>query len=139
MIRSWTALDANGIQGVKSCQGFKAARLPLDAVLDWLDHPGDLVAGTPFQSDCWLRARYESLVAERGVEPLPVAVRSADNHTPAMLLPLLCRRRYGVSVLEFADLGLTDYNAPLLGSAAPKDRAAALAMLGAVRAALPRI
>jgi len=39
----------------------------------------------------------------------------------AALLPLIRRRSKNISIVEFADLDLTDYNAPILGPAAPRD------------------
>src|SRR5262249_35112734 len=40
-------------------------------------------------------------------------------------LPLVRRLHNGIRLIEFADLDLTDYNAPLLGPAAPRDAATA--------------
>ena len=45
----------------------------------------------------------------------------------------------GIRIIEFADLDLTDYNAPLLGPAAPRDARAARAMWRDLLAALRRM
>jgi CelD/BcsL family acetyltransferase involved in cellulose biosynthesis len=42
-----------------------------------------------------------------------------------VLLPLIRRRQNNIVIVEFADLDLTDYNAPFLGAAAPRDARAA--------------
>jgi CelD/BcsL family acetyltransferase involved in cellulose biosynthesis len=55
------------------------------------------------------------------------------------LLPLVRRTRRGVRIIEFADLDLTDYNAPLLGPAAPRDAAGAQAMWQDLLVALTRM
>jgi CelD/BcsL family acetyltransferase involved in cellulose biosynthesis len=69
---------------------------------------------TPFQTRAWLRPVYEVLAPELGASTLFVLVRDAASGDPAMLLPLCVRRRLGVAVVEFADFGVCDYNAPLL-------------------------
>ncbi|WP_249144610.1 GNAT family N-acetyltransferase [Bradyrhizobium lablabi] len=52
------------------------------------------------------------------------------------MLPLIRRRQGGIRVIEFADLELTDYNAPLLGPAAPRDAVAARRLWRELRRAL---
>ncbi len=82
---------------------------------------------TPFQTRSWLRPVYEVLAPALGASPLFVLVRDAASGDPAMLLPLCVRRRLGVAVVEFADFGVCDYNAPLLSrtfAPAPREWAA---------------
>ncbi len=43
----------------------------------------------------------------------------------AALLPLIRHRQSSLRIVEFADLNLTDFNAPLLGPAAPRDEVTA--------------
>ena len=57
----------------------------------------------------------------------------------AALLPLIRRRQNSIRIVEFADLDLTDYNAPLLGPAAPRDAKAARAMWRDLLTALRRL
>ena len=73
-------------------------------------------APTPFQTRAWLRPVYELLAPALKASPLFVLVRDAASGDPAMLLPLCVRRRLGVGVVEFADFGVCDYNAPLLSA-----------------------
>ena len=56
-----------------------------------------------------------------------------------MLLPLIRRIHNRIRIVEPADLDLTDYNAPLLGPAAPRDAQAARAMWRDLRGALRRL
>ena len=108
-----------------------------------------LAAPTPFQGRRWLHAWYATLgraVAGTvaGGTPLPVLAReAAAPGRGALLLPLVLRvdDATGRRVVEFADRGVTDYNAPLLGPGSPdggddaprRDRE----LWRAVRAALP--
>lgn len=93
--------------------------------------------GTLFQGIGWLGSWYDELSSYQGVTPLPVTVRDPASGEVALRLPLVLRRDGDLSVIEFADLGLTDYNGPLLGPAAPSDRAGAVRALRAVRRVLP--
>ena len=62
------------------------------------------------------------------VEPLIAVVSEKATGEQAALLPLIRRVQKGVRIVEFADLELTDYNAPMLGSAAPRTATAARAL-----------
>ncbi len=55
-----------------------------------------------------------------------------------MLLPLVRRRERGLTLIEPADLSVSDYSYPLLGPAAPATRAEAEAALAAATHCLPR-
>ena len=55
------------------------------------------------------------------------------------MLPLIRRRHNNIRIVEFADLDLTDYNAPLLGTAAPRDARAARALWRDLLTALRRM
>ena len=71
-------------------------------------------AATPFQTMAWARKLYGMLAPRMGARPVIALVRDRPGGTPLMLLPLCARRIYGFRVLEFADLGVSDYNAPIL-------------------------
>jgi CelD/BcsL family acetyltransferase involved in cellulose biosynthesis len=101
----------------------------------WGDH-GD---ATPFQDWQWLEAWYGAFSNVYHIEPLIAIVSSAATGEQAMLLPLIRRLHNGMRIVEPADLDLTDYNAPLLGPAAPRDAKAARAMWQDLRAALRRL
>jgi CelD/BcsL family acetyltransferase involved in cellulose biosynthesis len=94
---------------------------------------------TPFQDGRWLGAWYQAFGGCDGVEPLIAIVTEAATSEQVMLLPLVRRQHSGVRLIEFADLDLTDYNAPLLGPAAPRDAASAQALWRDLVKALQRL
>jgi CelD/BcsL family acetyltransferase involved in cellulose biosynthesis len=100
---------------------------------------GDSGDATPFQDWPWLEAWYGAFATIDSIEPLIAIISSAATGQPAALLPLIRRRHKGIRIVEPADLDLTDYNAPLLGPAAPRDAKAARAMWQDLRAALRRL
>lgn len=69
---------------------------------------------TPFQTRAWLLPFYKILAPRLNAKPFFVTLRDTTTRRPAMLLPLCMRRRCGVDLIEFADLGVSDYNAPLI-------------------------
>ena len=69
---------------------------------------------TPFQTRSWLGPFYRELAPRLNTKPLFVVVREKRTGAPAMLLPLCARKYWGVTVIQFADLGVSDYNAPIL-------------------------
>ena len=101
----------------------------------WSDPDG----ATPFQNWRWLEAWYGAFAAVEHVEPLIAIVSHAATGEQAMLLPLIRRTHKGIRIVEPADLDLTDYNAPLLGPAAPRDAKSARAMWKDLRRALGRL
>jgi CelD/BcsL family acetyltransferase involved in cellulose biosynthesis len=81
----------------------------------------DISPSTPFQHPQWLDAWYRAFAGVDHVEPLIAIVTNAATGEQALLLPLIRRVQDGIRIVEFADLNLTDYNAPVLGVAAPRD------------------
>ncbi|MDB5460809.1 MAG: hypothetical protein JWO72_2550 [Caulobacteraceae bacterium] len=71
-----------------------------------------------FQHPLWLDAFYRNLVPAGDAEPLVVVARRRSDRRLAMVLPLLRRRRHGLRVVEFADLGVTDYASAVCDDAA---------------------
>ncbi len=99
---------------------------------------GNPADATPFQNWQWLEAWYGAFASVEHVEPLIAIVSNAATGEQAVLLPLIRRTHKGIRIVEPADLDLTDYNAPLLGPAAPRDARAARAMWKELRDALRR-
>lgn len=94
--------------------------------------------GTPFQSDVWLAAWHRAFAPDSGgVEPVIAIARDQSSGQLAMILSLTSFRRDGRTIIAAADAGVTDYNAPILGPAAPADRADARLLWTAIRRALP--
>ncbi|MBR0755530.1 GNAT family N-acetyltransferase [Bradyrhizobium jicamae] len=91
---------------------------------------------TAFQHPQWYTSWYRAFAAAEGVTPLIAVITDAATGERAALLPLIRRRQNGLRVVEFADFDLTDYNAPLLGPAAPRDAAAVRNLWRELRRAL---
>lgn len=94
---------------------------------DWatLESTGEC---TPFQTRAWLEPWYGIVAPHFGATPLFARVRDRYSGLPMMLLPLVKRRDAGLTVVESADLGVSDYHAPLF--------ATPMGDLGAQRSAL---
>jgi len=93
---------------------------------------------TLFQHPTWLDQVYRHRAPATGSTRLVVTVRERVGARLVVVLPLVRRRRRGVRFIEFADLGVSDYAAPVI------DRQAAALLLadpdipGRVRAILGR-
>jgi CelD/BcsL family acetyltransferase involved in cellulose biosynthesis len=122
--------------------GSRASVFRVEFMRDWKRAKarwGDLGNATPFQDWQWLEAWYGAFANVDNVEPLIAVVSNAAASEQAMLLPLIRRIHNGIRIVESADLDLTDYNAPVLGAAAPRDAKAARAMWNDLRGALRRL
>src|SRR5260370_7334865 len=100
----------------------RANRFHVEFVSDWQQAASrwnDPSLSTPFQDTRWLEAWYAAFANVGDVEPLIAIVSDAATSEQVALLPLVRRVRRGVRIIEFADLNLTDYNAPRLTRAAP--------------------
>ncbi len=91
---------------------------------------------TLFQRPGWLSVWYATVAPAEGAEPLLVEVFDRGSGAHVMTLPLVQIGGHGFSRIEFADLGVTDYNAPILGPAAPESAAEAAALWKQIRKAL---
>jgi CelD/BcsL family acetyltransferase involved in cellulose biosynthesis len=116
--------------------------------VDALDDPGEIArltggsdaggfAWSAFQSAAWLTAWYAELVGPMDCVPCIRVVRRLDSGEIAAIVPLIARRKGPLRVIEAADLGISDYNAPILGPAAPEDREGAGALWQALVESLP--
>ena len=120
----------------------RASGFRIELVRDWKQAAArwnDLGNATPFQDAQWLDAWYGAFASTADVEPLIAIISNAATGEQAALLPLIRRTQKGIRIVEPADLDLTDYNAPLLGPAAPRDAKAACAMWKDLRNALRRL
>jgi CelD/BcsL family acetyltransferase involved in cellulose biosynthesis len=126
-------LDARGISRV---EGFR-----VEILHDWKQAAArwnDFGPSTPFQDRCWLDAWYGAFAGLPHVEPLIAIISNAATSEQVALLPLVRRLQRGVRIVEFADLDLTDYNAPLMTASAPRDAEAARGLWRDLKAALRR-
>ena len=93
---------------------------------------------TAFQTPAWLAAWYATIGVATG-EPMLVTVIESCSGEIAAILPLVRRTDGHLTVVEFADAGVSDNNAPILGPAAPMDAAGANALWVALRKAMPGV
>jgi CelD/BcsL family acetyltransferase involved in cellulose biosynthesis len=101
---------------------------------DWQPRPAE---ATLFQRRDWLTPLYAAIAAhEPAVTPLFAEIRDGQDAL-AYRLPLILRKAGGLRVIEFADLNMTDFNAPLLGPAAPLTAADGRKAWAALKRALP--
>lgn len=98
---------------------------------------GDGLA-TPFQAPDWIAAWYATVGVKQDAEQLLVFVTERATGQSVVTLPLIRHRSHGLDVIAFADLGVTDYNAPILGPAAPTSPLAARALWVRIVKALPK-
>jgi CelD/BcsL family acetyltransferase involved in cellulose biosynthesis len=92
-------------------------------------------AMTPFQSGRWLETWYGT-VGRSGGEPILLTVRNRRTQRLVAMLPLFAHRSGSLRVVRFADAGVSDYNAPVLGPEAPVDPAGAKALWKAIQRAV---
>jgi CelD/BcsL family acetyltransferase involved in cellulose biosynthesis len=119
-----------------------AAQFRVELLDDWkqaIARWHDSGPSTPFQHPEWYDAWYEAFAGAEGIAPLIAVVTDASTGEPAMLLPLIRRRHDRIAVVEFADLDLTDYNAPFLGLGAPRDAQAVRELWRSLSSALRRM
>ncbi|MDE2061073.1 MAG: GNAT family N-acetyltransferase [Bradyrhizobium sp.] len=90
-----------------------ASRFKIEFANDW-----GLVAAwasqcqkTAFQHPLWYGAWYGAFIA---ASPLIATISDTVARRKVALVPLIRRVHHGVRVVEFADLNVTDYNAPLV-------------------------
>jgi CelD/BcsL family acetyltransferase involved in cellulose biosynthesis len=115
---------------------YTAKLLTWDAGLSILNTEGrDAVRGA-FQSVSWLKA-WNVTIGRSAGWPFMITVRENRNDNLVAVLPLLLRRVDRCQIVAWADCGVSDYNAPILGAAAPADAAGARAMWRAVKKVLP--
>ena len=88
---------------------------------------------TAFQHRIWFETWYGAFQDAR---PLIAVITDGITGRSVALVPLVLRVRHGVRIVEFADLNVTDYNAPLLSNGATFDVTEARAMSQALVAAL---
>ncbi|QPF91042.1 GNAT family N-acetyltransferase [Bradyrhizobium commune] len=109
--------------------------ISVDFVRDWRRAALRLNAGhrTAFQHGYWLDAWY---AAFGGVAPLIAVISDATTGKDIAVVPMISHVRRGIRVVEFADLGVSDNNAPILACDATIDAAAGRAIGAALVEAL---
>ncbi|MEP0942584.1 MAG: GNAT family N-acetyltransferase [Rhizobiaceae bacterium] len=70
-----------------------------------------------FQSPLWLDSFYRHLAPYRGADKLVISLRDQVGELVG-LVPMIRRRKSGLTLIEATDLGVSDYSAPVLSDAA---------------------
>jgi CelD/BcsL family acetyltransferase involved in cellulose biosynthesis len=120
----------------------RVAGFRVEFVRDWKQASvrcDEVPAPTPFQDRRWLDAWYRAFSGLQDVDPLIAIVSDAATLQQVALFPLVRKVRRGIRIVEFADHNLTDYNAPLLHAAAPRDAAGVRRLWRDLQAALKRL
>jgi CelD/BcsL family acetyltransferase involved in cellulose biosynthesis len=73
----------------------------------------DNSVATAFQHPLWLDSLYRHLASGGGIKPLVLVVRRRRGGQLALVLPLVRIRRGPLRTVEFADLRVSDYLAPI--------------------------
>ena len=132
-----TMVGRSGARDVSRRTGYH-----IELLADWRQAAagwGACDPSTPFQHPQWVAAWYGAFANTRGIVPLIAVITDASTGERTALLPLILREQDGIRIVEFADLDLTDYNAPLLGPAAPRDARSARLMWRDLLAALRKV
>lgn len=97
--------------------------IAVDFVRDWRQAALRLNGGhcTAFQHGYWLGAWYEAF---HDLAPLIAVISDAMTGKDIAVVPMISHIRRGIRVVEFADLGVSDNNAPILALDAVLDAAA---------------
>lgn len=93
-----------------------------DDALAALDSVQRGLVSTGFQSLNWLTVLYEDLAPAKRAMPRVVVVTERNSGEVVFVLPLVVIKKKGLKMARFADLGVSDYGAPILGPEALKKR-----------------
>jgi CelD/BcsL family acetyltransferase involved in cellulose biosynthesis len=111
--------------GVEQLDGLVSTTsgLAIDFVRDWRQVASRLSAGhrTAFQHGYWLEAWYQAF---DDVAPLIAVICDAATGKEIAIVPMISHVRRGIRIVEFADLGVSDNNAPIVAPNAALDAAA---------------
>ncbi len=132
-----TRAGAPGARVVARRTGYR-----IELLADWRQAAagwGAFDPSTPFQHPQWYEGWYGTFATTREIVPLIAVITDASSGERAALLPLILRQQDGIGIVEFADLDLTDYNAPVFGPAAPRDASAARLLWRDLLAALRKL
>ena len=88
-----------------------------DEALAALDSVQKGLVSTGFQSLSWLTVLYEDLAPAKRAEPRLVVVTERNSGEIVLVLPLIVKNKRTLRIARFADLGVSDYGAPILGPA----------------------
>ncbi|MCK1362381.1 GNAT family N-acetyltransferase [Bradyrhizobium sp. 199] len=108
--------------GVEQLDGLVSSTsgIAIDFVRDWRAAASRLNAGhrSAFQHGHWLGAWYQAF---DDVAPLIALISDAATGKDIAMVPMISHVRRGIRIVEFADLGVSDNNAPILAHDAVSD------------------
>ncbi|MBX9934256.1 MAG: GNAT family N-acetyltransferase [Methylobacterium sp.] len=96
-------------------------------------------ACTAYQRLEWVESLVAHLMPGSGASLLVIEVGDAASGRPLMLVPLVRLKRRGYSTIQWLDLGVCDYAAPILAPGTALSAAEAAQAWDAVRAVLPKV
>ncbi len=91
---------------------------------------------TAFQHPVWLKAMQACLLGPEKADFLTVTGRDEDG-VLRLVIPLVCRRKFGLRLLEMPDFGVTDYSVPTLCPTLATDRDTLLGLGARLTTELP--
>ncbi|MCK1542762.1 GNAT family N-acetyltransferase [Bradyrhizobium sp. 147] len=111
----------------------RTSGIAVDFIRDWRPAALRLNAShrTAFQHGYWLGAWYEAF---HDLAPLIAVISDAPTGKDIALVPMISHIRRGIRVVEFADLGVSDNNAPILSLGVDAPDAISKALIDALRA-----
>ena len=126
-----TFLSVEPMDGVVS----GTSDIAIDFVRDWREAASRLTVAdrTAFQHGYWLGPWYQAF---DDVAPLIAVISDAATGKDIAMVPMISHVRRGIRIVEFADLGVSDNNAPILAPDVALDAAAAHAISRALVEAL---
>jgi CelD/BcsL family acetyltransferase involved in cellulose biosynthesis len=119
------AVARGDLQGSGASQGVDMPQAAASVAMRWaaslhaFRKPGDILPlldgleATPFQSLHWMTCWLEIFGADPTLECFLLTIENERNAV-ALALPLVRRLEGGIRIVEFLDLGVADYAAPLL-------------------------
>lgn len=124
-----TSLSVEHLDGLVS----RTSGIAIDFVRDWRQAASRLNAGhrTAFQHGYWLGAWYQAF---DDVAPLIAVISDATTGKDIAMVPMISHIRRGIRIVEFADLGVSDNNAPILAHDAAPEATIGKALVEALRA-----
>jgi len=113
------------VVGVEQLDGLVSGTsgIAIDFVRDWREAASRLTVGdrTAFQHGYWLGPWYQAF---DDVAPLIAVISDAATGKDIAMVPMISHVRRGIRIVEFADLGVSDNNAPILSPDATPGAAA---------------
>jgi len=91
---------------------------------------------TVFQTYDWAACWYDSTLSSGEAKPLIVLIFEEETE-PVWILPLCLHSKNGLRIISFADLGVSDYAAPVMARGAPSDLDTIKAIIRIMLGALP--